>query len=110
MFDHAAVFVFDGDNEDEILEAMLEADVDVTEVESEEGKITVIAPHTEYNKARTALTELLGEDTEFEVDTITFIPQTTMSISGDDVEMFDKFIDMLNDNDDVQNVYHNVDI
>ncbi len=110
MFDHSAVFVFDGDNEDEILEAMLEADVDVTEVESEEGKITVIAPHTEYNKARTALTALLGDDVEFEVDTITFIPQSTMTISGDDVEMFEKFIDMLNDNDDVQNVYHNVDI
>lgn len=111
MFDHAAVLVFKGDNEDEILEAMLEADVDVTEVESEEGMITVIAPHTEYNKARTALTAFLGDDEfEFEVDTITFIPQSTMTISGDDVEMFEKFLDMLNDNDDVQNVYHNVDM
>ncbi|MCW9032441.1 MAG: YebC/PmpR family DNA-binding transcriptional regulator, partial [Gammaproteobacteria bacterium] len=111
-----AVLVVKGDNEDEILEAMLEADVDVTEVESEEGMITVIAPHTEYNKARMALTALLsgdsgdGNNVEFEVDTITFIPQTTMTISGDDVEMFEKFLDMLNDNDDVQNVYHNVDI
>ena len=110
MFDHASVFVFKGDDEDQILEAMLEADVDVTEVESEEGMITVIAPHTEYNNARTALVALLGDDVEFEVDAITFIPQTTMSISGDDVEMFEKFLDMLNDNDDVQNVYHNVDL
>ena len=109
MFDHCSVFVFKGDDEDKILEAMLEADVDVTDVESEDGMITVLSPHTEYNKTRTALTQLLGDDVEFEVDTITFIPQTTMTISGDDVEMFDKFMAMLNDNDDVQNVYHNVE-
>lgn len=106
MFDHSAVLVFKGEDEDAILEALLEADVDVTEVESEDGMITVLAPHTEYNKARTALTDLLGE-VEFEVDQITFIPQTECPISGEDVEMFEKFMDMLNDNDDVQDVYHN---
>lgn len=106
MFDHSAVLVFKGEDEDAILEALLEADVDVTEVEAEEGMITVLAPHTEYNKARTALTDLLG-DVEFEVDQITFIPQTECPISGEDVEMFEKFMDMLNDNDDVQDVYHN---
>ena len=107
MFDHSAVLAFKGDDEDQILEAMLDADVDVTDIESEDGMITVFAPHTEYNKARTALTDLLG-DIEFEVDTITFIPQTECTISGDDVELFDKFLELLNDNDDVQNVYHNV--
>jgi YebC/PmpR family DNA-binding regulatory protein len=109
MFDHRAVFVFNGDNEDDILEALLEADVDVSDVELEEGMITVLAPHTEYNKTRTALTEHLGE-IEFDVDTITFIPQATCTLAGDDVEQFDKFIDLLNDNDDVQNIYHNVEM
>ena len=109
MFDHSAVFVFAGDNEDDILEAMLEADVDVTDVESEDGMITVLAPHTEYNKTRTALTEALG-DIEYEVDTITFIPQTECQISGEDVEVFEKFLELLNDNDDVQNIYHNVEM
>ena len=110
MFDHLSVFAFKGDDEDAILEAMLEADVDVTDVESEEGMITVFAPHTEYNKTRTALTALLGDDVEFEADTITFIPQSTTTISGEDVELFEKFMAMLNDNDDVQNVYHNAEM
>lgn len=107
MFDHSAVFAFKGDDEDKVLEALLDADVDVTDVESEEGIITVFAPHTEYNKTRSALTDLLGE-IEFEADTITFIPQTECTISGEDVETFDKFLELLNDNDDVQNIYHNV--
>lgn len=110
MFDHLSVFSFKGDDEDTVLEALLEADVDVTDVELEDGTITVFSPHTEYNKTRVALLELLGEDAEFDTDTITFIPQATTTISGDDVEWFEKFMDMLNDNDDVQNVYHNVEM
>lgn len=109
MFDHCAVFAFKGDDEEQVLEALLEADVDVTDVESEDGVITVFAPQAEYNNTRTALTGLMP-DVEFDVDTITFIPQTTCTLSADDVALFDKLLDLLNDNDDVQNVYHNVDV
>lgn len=110
MFDHLSVFAFKGEDEDAVLEAMLEADVDVTDVELEDGMITVFSPHTEYNKTRVALTALLGEDVEFETDMITFLPQSTTKISGEDIELFEKFMDMLNDNDDVQNVYHNAEM
>ena len=109
MFDHRAVLVFKGEDEDKVLEAMLEADVDVSDVELEDGMITVLVPPNEYFKAKTALTDLLG-DIEFEVDEITFIPQTTCTLSGDDVPLFEKFLSMLNDNDDVQDIYHNVDM
>ncbi|MFQ3196656.1 MAG: YebC/PmpR family DNA-binding regulatory protein [Paraglaciecola sp.] len=106
MFDHQAVLAFNGEDEDAVLELLMEADVDVTDVESEDGVITVFAPHTEYFKTRTALTEN-NPDLEFEVDEITFVPQTETIVCGDDVEVFDKFMDMLEDCDDVQDVYHN---
>ncbi len=112
MFDHCAIFVFSGDDEDAVLEALMMADADVTDIESEDGKITVFAPSTEYNKTKQALIENFGDDKgelDFEVDAIQFIPQTTTEISGDDVAMFEKFLDMLNDLDDVQNVYHNAE-
>lgn len=109
MFDHCAVLVFAGDDEDTVLEALMEADVDVTEVESDDGMITVLAPHTEYANAKTALQEAFA-GIDFDVDAIQFVPQTTTEISADDMEMFDKFLFMLNDLDDVQNVYHNADV
>ena len=109
MFDHSAILVFSGDDEDAILEALMEADVDVSDVEAEDGKITVFAPHTESYKAKQAIIGAMGE-IEFDVDEIQFVAQTTTPVSGDDVEMFDKFLDMLNDLDDVQNVYHNAEL
>ena len=109
MFDHQAVFVFKGDDEDTVLEMLMEADTDVTDIESEEGMITVLAPNTEYFKIKTALTEAIP-GIEFEVDDISYEPQTLCSVSGDDAETFEKFIDALNDCDDVQKIYHNADL
>ena len=105
MFDHSIILSFKGD-EEAVMEALLNADVNVSDIENEGGKITVFAPHTEYAKAKAALAAAFG-DIEFEVDEIQFIPQTYADISGDDVVMFEKFMDMLNDVDDVQRVYHN---
>lgn len=108
MFDHSAILVFKNDDEDAVLEALMEADVDVADVEAEDGKITVFAPHTEFFKAKQALAKAFGE-IDFDVNEIQFIPQVTMPVTGEDLEMFEKFLDMLNDLDDVQNVYHNAE-
>lgn len=107
MFDHSAILVFSGD-EEAVLEALLNEDVDVTDVENEDGKITVFVPHTEYNKAKQALLNAFGE-IDFEVDEIQFVPKDTTPISGDDIEVMERFLDMLNDADDVQNVYHDAE-
>ncbi len=108
MFDHQAIFAFKHNNDEAVLDALMSADVDVTDIEDEEGIITVLAPHTEFNNARTALLQSFPE-IQFEIDEISFIPQTFTPINGEDLEMFDKFMAALNDNDDVQNIYHNAE-
>lgn len=105
LFDHLAIFVFDGDDDEAVLEALMMADVDVTDVEVDDGKVTVFAPHTEYNNTRTALEEMGA--TEFDEDLISFVPQIETPIEGEDVEVMERFLAMLEDCDDVQNVYHN---
>lgn len=112
MFDHDAIFVFDanGKDDEDILEILMDADVDVSDVECEDGKISVFAPNTEYFKTKNALTEALGE-IKFEVDEIQFIPQSTVQITGEeDLANFEKFNEMLEDLEDVQNVFHNAEI
>ena len=104
MFDHGALFVFNGD-EEVALEALMEADVEVIDIEESDGKVTAITAHTDYYKAKTAL-EAAFEGVDFDIDEIQFLPKETTKVTGDDLEMFNKLVDMLNDVDDVQNVYH----
>lgn len=117
MFDHSAILMFKHDDEEAILEALVEADVDVSDIENEDGKITVFAPHTDYFKAKQALNENFGQavtgraekEVNFEVDEIQFIPQTFNALNPEDAQVFSTFLNLLNDLDDVQNVYHNAE-
>ncbi|MCG7498256.1 YebC/PmpR family DNA-binding transcriptional regulator [Vibrio sp. Of7-15] len=109
MFDHQAVFQFKGDDEEAVLETLMMADVDVSDIELENGVITVFAPHTEFFKVKSTITAEMP-DVTLDVEEITFVPQTMTEVTGDDVAQFEKFLDMLDDCDDVQQVYHNAEI
>ena len=107
LFDHSAILVFKGSEEEAALEALMMADVDVSDIESENGKVTVFAPQTEYHKAKQALLDAF-EEVDFEVDEIQFVPQTSVSLGEEEQVAFDNLVDMLEYLEDVQNVYHNV--
>ncbi|KGK14043.1 YebC/PmpR family DNA-binding transcriptional regulator [Vibrio navarrensis] len=109
MFDHQAVFQFKGEDEEAILETLMMADCDVTDIELEDGVITIYAPNTEFFKVKTALnTEY--PDLVIDVEEITFVPQNYSPVPEEDAEKFQKFLDMLDDCDDVQQVYHNAEL
>jgi transcriptional/translational regulatory protein YebC/TACO1 len=108
-FDQLAVLSFKGDNEEKVLEAMFAADVAVEEVESHDGTITVFAPPAEFYKAKTALLEAFP-GLEFDVQEITFLPHDRKTLTGDELASFERFLGMLNDCDDVQEIHHNLSL
>jgi YebC/PmpR family DNA-binding regulatory protein len=110
-FDQVAILSFkaNGVTDEQVLEAMLEADVDIGEIEAKGETLTIFAPPAEFYKAKTALLEAFP-GTELEVQEISFLPQSLKELGEEDLAMFQKFITMLNDCDDVQDVYHNVDL
>ena len=110
MFDHQAVFAFKGEDDETVLENLMMADIDVSDVELEDCIITVYAPHTEFFKIKTEFANSMPEF-ELEVEEITWVPQNYIDVEGEeDLANFEKFIAMLDDCDDVQNVYHNAEI
>ncbi len=112
LFDHCAILKLKADDEEAVLEALLNADVDVMDIENEDDHITIFAPNTDYGLARQALCENFGDDSgeiDFETDVIQFLPQAAITLSGDDVDVFDRLLELLNELDDVQDVYHNVE-
>ena len=108
-FDQLAILSFKGTNEEEVLEAMLDADVNIEEVECKDGNVTIFAPPDEFFKVKTALLQAFPE-VELQVQEITLLQQTSKPISEEDLPMFRKFMDLLYECDDVQDVYHNVDL
>ena len=106
-FYQAGLFAFKGNNRDEVEEALILGDVDVQEVTEEEGEIEVVTAPEAFAKAR----EVLGElgITEFDTAEVTFLPNEYVEITDpEDKRKFEELCDMLDELQDVQNVYHNV--
>lgn len=106
-FDHLAVISFKGDSEEKVIEALFAADVAVEDVSSKDGNITVFTPPAEFYKAKTAVLEAMP-GVELDVQEITFLPQNTKTLTAEELPAFEKFLQMLEENDDVQEVYHNI--
>ncbi|MBF6626589.1 YebC/PmpR family DNA-binding transcriptional regulator [Aerococcaceae bacterium zg-BR9] len=108
LFDPTAVFVMSNQDADEVMMGLLEADVDVREVFAEDDQVVVYGETQDFATIRNAL-EAMGIS-EFEVAEIDLLPQNEVTLEGDDLAKFEKLIDALEDDDDVQRVYHNVDL
>lgn len=108
MFDNTALFGFAGDDVDEILEYLMDKDIDVRDVEAEDGQIMVYGEPTDFHAIQEALKE--KGITDFSVAEMQMIPQNEVTLTGDDLAKFEKMIDVLEDLEDVQSVYHNVDL
>ena len=109
MFTNTAIFSFVGLSDEETLEVLLMADCDVTDIEVEDGITTVYASNTEYSKIRQALVEAMPE-VEFLVDKTTLLPETYTELTDeDDIRHFHRLMEQLDDIEDAQDVYHNVE-
>ena len=108
MFDATAVFGIEGKTEDEILEILMEADVDVRDISEEEDQIIVYAEPDQFHAVQEAFKN--AGITEFTVAELTMLSQTDVILTDDTKAQFEKMIDALEDLEDVQQVYHNVDL
>lgn len=106
LFDNTGVIGFIGDNADETFEYLLDKEIDVRDVEQQDDQVIVYTEPEALHKALEALRE--NGVSEFTVSELELIPQSEVDLSGDDVEIFEKLIDALEDDEDVQKVYHNV--
>ncbi|MBF0781165.1 MULTISPECIES: YebC/PmpR family DNA-binding transcriptional regulator [unclassified Granulicatella] len=108
LFDNTAVFGIENKNAEELFEALIEAEVDVRDVIQEDEQAIVYAEPTDFHAVQQALNNM--GITQFTVSEIEMLPQNEVSLSGDDLIKFEKLINALEDLDDVQKVYHNVDL
>ncbi|MDX9690873.1 MAG: YebC/PmpR family DNA-binding transcriptional regulator [Acholeplasmataceae bacterium] len=110
QFNHQAVFTIPGMTEDEVLEILIGNDLDVTDIETDEEGVTLYADAAQYNAIRTVLYDV-NPDLDMPTEEIMWLPimQTKLE-SQDEIEKFERLMSMLEELDDVQDVYHNVEL
>ncbi len=108
-YDSVGMLVIKFTDEDAMLEALLMADVDVKDVSVNDGEhMEISVSPQDLHKAKVAIDELIP-DVTYEVLEQTMVTNDYVSIEGLDKELFERLLSLVEDIDDVQNVYHNVE-
>lgn len=108
MFDATAVIGVEGKTADEVLELLMEADVDARDILEEEDSVIVYAEPDQFHAVQEAFKN--AGISEFTVAELTMLAQNDIALPADALDQFEKMVEAIEDLEDVQNVYHNVDL
>lgn len=104
MFDHVGVILLDGSKYD-FDEVMMDAlETDVKDIKLEDDMIVIYTNIENFNSVKSYLKE---KSYEFVESDIMYVAQNYQKLEADASSNMEKLVDMLEENDDVQNVYHN---
>lgn len=109
MYEHLAVVIVKDMSEDEAMEALLMNEVNAKEIEESDNNVSIYGDPADLYKIKDAILSS-KPDAEFLVDEVTYLPNEMVTLDGEDKENFEKLLNMLDDVEDVQKVYHNVEI
>lgn len=79
----------------------------IEDLSIEDGVAEVTTSKSDFISVRSAIAELGYHISEADIH---YIADNTISLTGEDLEVFEKILDAVNDDEDVDHVYHNVNL
>lgn len=107
-YEHLGILSFKYNNSDAILEMLLNAGIELNDIEEENEIITLFINPSDMNKTKDELEKnILNID--YEIDEVGMYAKEKITLDGEDLEVFNKLYNMLDDIEDVSQIYTNVE-
>ncbi len=108
-YDYLGVVSFKYDNGEEVLDKLIEAEIEPVDFEDEDGVITISVNPTDENKLKDVIEKIIP-NVDYLYDEVGMFAKEKITLEGEDKEKFELLLNMLNDVEDVSNIYHNVEL
>lgn len=108
-YDNLCIVGVKGTDEESVMNALIENDCDIEDIENDNGVIMIYGNPKDLFAIKTAISSSLNIN-DFEVDEISMLPKEKVKLEGEDLEIFNRLYTMLDEVEDVQNIYHNVEL
>ena len=108
-YDYLGILSFKYDDEEKIFNAVLEGGIEPVDFESEEGEITISVKPTDYNSLKDILEKEIP-NIDYLFDEVGMFAKEKVVLQGEDLELFNRLLSLLEDVEDVSNIYHNVNL
>ena len=109
FYENLAIIGVKDISEEEVFEILMNEGVDVKDIETDEDEVIITGDAKEYNNIRKALINA-KPDINIDIDEVSMVAIDKVTLEGEDLELFNKLLNMLDEIEDVQNVYHNVEL
>ena len=106
-YDYLAIISFKRNEEEKIFEELLNAGIEIIDLESNDGEITITANPKDINKVKEELEKIIP-GIEYTYDEVGMIAKEEVTLTGEDKELYDKLYGLLDAIDDVSAIYTNV--
>ena len=108
-YDYLGVISFNCDKDEQILDKLIESSIEPVDFENEEGMLTISVNPTDFNKLKDAVESILP-NVNYEFDEIGMFAKDKITLTGEEKEDFELLLRLLDDVEDVSNIYHNVEL
>lgn len=109
MYEHLAVLGIKDANEEEIMEAMFNEGIDLNDIEEDGDLLLIYGEPQDFYKMKKVIEDNFP-NSKIEIEEISKYAKDTIKLEGEELEKFKRALDMLDEIDDVSNVYHNVEL
>ena len=106
-YDYLAIISFKSNEEEKIFEELLNAGIEIIDLESNDGEITITANPKDINKVKEELEKIIP-GIEYTYDEVGMFAKEEVTLTGEDKELYDRLYNMLEEIDDVTAIYTNV--
>ena len=108
-YDHLAIIGVKSDKEEDILMALLDKGIEPVSFENENGLIVISVNPNNASSTKDAIESVI-ESPDYEIDEVGMYPKDKVTLEGEDLELFNRLYNLLDEVEDVTDIYHNVNL
>ena len=108
-YDYVGVLSFKSEKSEEIFEELLNNGIEIIDFEEEDNYINITSNPRDFDKVKDVVEKIIP-NVVYEIEEIGMFAKEKITLEGEDKEIFEKLYNMLDNIDDVTEIYHNVDI
>lgn len=108
-YDHLGMLGLKTDKGEELFEKLLDAGINIVDFEDEDGYVLMSVAPSEFNILKSEVEKIIPNP-DYDVDEIGMYAKNKVTLEGEDLELFNRLYNLLDEIEDVTDIYHNVNL
>ena len=108
-YDHLGMLGLKTDKGEELFEKLLDAGINLVDFEDEDGYVLMSVNPSDFNQLKQEVEKIIPNP-DYEIDEVGMYAKNKVTLEGEDLELFNRLYNLLDEIEDVTDIYHNVNL